>query len=121
MEISICKSFTFEASHQLPWHPGKCKKLHGHSYKLDIEVSNRNFLDSNGIVLDFDDLTRWVQTHVIDLFDHTHLNDIIENPTAENIALTVYNKLAFVEQHHKINSITLWETAKSKVTLRPSG
>ena len=47
-------TFTFEAAHRLAWHPGKCRNLHGHSYRLDVTVAGP--LDANGVVLDFDSL-----------------------------------------------------------------
>ena len=53
-------TFTFEAAHRLAWHPGKCRNLHGHSYRLDVSVEGP--LDANGVVLDFDTLQDVVRT-----------------------------------------------------------
>jgi len=36
MRTLVTRSFTFEAAHQLPWHPGKCRDLHGHGYRLEV-------------------------------------------------------------------------------------
>ena len=81
-------TFTFEAAHRLAWHPGKCRNLHGHSYRLDVSVEGP--LDANGVVLDFDTLQDVVRTEVIDVWDHRDLNEVLENPTAENIAVWIF-------------------------------
>lgn len=92
MHTSITKSFRFDASHQLDWHPGACANLHGHGYCLDVTVGGEP--DSNGIVIDFEEIDQIVTSEVIEALDHTHLNDVIENPTAELIAAWVWGKLA---------------------------
>jgi 6-pyruvoyltetrahydropterin/6-carboxytetrahydropterin synthase len=62
----------FEASHVLPKHPGKCSKLHGHSWKLTVSVMGK--VDSrSGFVMDFFELKKIVQEEIIDLVDHAHL------------------------------------------------
>ena len=53
-------TFAFEAAHHLAWHPGRCRNLHGHSYRLDVSVEGP--LDANGVVLDFDTLKDVVRT-----------------------------------------------------------
>lgn len=92
MHTSITKSFRFDASHQLDWHAGACANLHGHGYRIDVTVSGDP--DSNGIVIDFDEIDRIVTSEVIELVDHSHLNDLIENPTAELIAAWAWERLA---------------------------
>lgn len=92
MHTSITKSFRFDASHQLDWHTGACANLHGHGYRIDVTV--RGELDTNGIVIDFDEIDRIVTSEVIAALDHTHLNDLIENPTAELIAAWAWERLA---------------------------
>lgn len=93
-QTRVTRSFTFEASHVLPWHPGKCSGLHGHGYRLDVTVAGTP--DENGVVIDFDDLAEIVQKHVIATLDHAHLNDVIESPTAERIAEHVWDVLSGV-------------------------
>lgn len=106
MFCTIRKRYTFEASHQLPWHQGKCQRLHGHSYKL--EVFARASLNDNGIVMDFDDISALVSEHVIKAFDHQHLNDFLDNPTAENIVSHIL--LVLREQDQRIFKARLYET-----------
>lgn len=91
MRTSITRSFRFEASHQLEWHKGKCSRLHGHGYRLEVTIEGD--LDSNGVVVDFDEVGRLVDREVIDVLDHSHLNEILENPTAENIARWSFDRL----------------------------
>ena len=69
---------SFDASHIIPGHPGKCKNLHGHSYKVEVFIIG-NQLDDNGILqgADFIDLKNALRT-IVDKYDHKHLNDIIE-------------------------------------------
>ena len=74
-------TFSFEAAHRLPWHPGKCRNLHGHSYRLDVSVEGP--LDANGVVLDFDVAPGRGAGSVIDVWDHRDLNQVLDNPTAE--------------------------------------
>jgi 6-pyruvoyltetrahydropterin/6-carboxytetrahydropterin synthase len=106
-------SFTFEAAHRLPWHPGKCAGLHGHSYRLDVTVAGP--LDDNGIVMDFDDLHAVVHGQVIDQWDHSDLNLILDNPTAELLANRAWELLA--EAGIPLIGIRLWETPQSWVEL----
>lgn len=72
MNISISKRFTFEASHVLPKHPGKCSRLHGHSWVLTVTVMGP--IDpETGLVMDFGELKDVVQRMIIDKVDHQHL------------------------------------------------
>lgn len=68
----IGKRFTFEASHVLPKHPGKCSRIHGHSWVLWVEVEGPVDTDT-GFVVDYGELKRVVETHLINLVDHQHL------------------------------------------------
>ncbi len=90
-KIDLIREFNFEASHSLPWHQGKCKNLHGHTYRLFVTISQE--LNENGVVMEFYDLKTLVNREVIDHLDHKHLNDLLDNPTAENIALWVWDRL----------------------------
>ena len=72
--IRITKKFDFEAGHALFGYDGKCKNLHGHSYKLYVTVIgepiNNPHNVKNGMVIDFGDLKRIVQEQIIEAFDH---------------------------------------------------
>ena len=72
--IRITKQFTFEAGHALYGYDGKCKNLHGHSYKLFVTVIGSPISDPKnvkyGMVLDFGDLKKIVNEEIVDVFDH---------------------------------------------------
>jgi queuosine biosynthesis protein QueD len=110
---SVTRRFSFEASHQLPWHHGKCANLHGHSYQLDVTVTGN--LTRDGIVVDFADLKATVKKHVLDDYDHAHLNDFLPNPTAELIAADIANRLFKVGL--KMTKVTVHETAACSATV----
>lgn len=87
----ISKRFTFEASHILPNHPGKCGRLHGHSYKVTVFVEGP-VNTHTGFVRDYAELKAASQP-VIDLLDHHHLNCFIRYPSAENIATFIAHQI----------------------------
>lgn len=111
----VTRSFRFEAAHQLPWHPGRCRNLHGHGYRLEVTVEGA--LDANGVVLDFDDLKAVVQREVVDRYDHAFLNDLIDNPTAELVAADAWKRLEAAGLAPA--RIRLWETPNSSVEILP--
>ena len=111
----VTRTFSFEAAHRLDWHPGKCRNLHGHSYRLDVSVEGA--LDANGVVLDFDTLQDVVQSQVIDEWDHRDLNEVLDNPTAELLAHRAWELLAAAGLD--LAALRLWETADSWVDLAP--
>lgn len=113
MRTRVTRSFRFEAAHQLPWHPGVCRNLHGHSYRLEVTVAGP--LDERGVVVDFDELAALVQTEVIDQFDHRFLNDVLDNPTAELIAADIWRRLDAAGLD--LARIALWETPDSVAEL----
>jgi 6-pyruvoyltetrahydropterin/6-carboxytetrahydropterin synthase len=93
--VWLLKTFTFESAHFLPNVPEehKCKRLHGHSFKATVTIQGP--LDPRfGWVMDYGDIKKMVDPF-IDALDHRLLNDIpgLENPTSENIALWLWNKL----------------------------
>lgn len=72
--IRITKQFSFETGHALYGYDGKCKNVHGHSYKLFVTVIGNPIQDSSnvkfGMVIDFSDLKKIVKTEIVDVFDH---------------------------------------------------
>lgn len=72
--IRITKQFSFETGHALYGYDGKCKNVHGHSYKLSVTVSGKPIKDNTnvkfGMVIDFSDLKKIVKEEIVDLFDH---------------------------------------------------
>ena len=72
--IRITKQFTFETGHALYGYDGKCKNVHGHSYKLSVTVIGKPITDVRnvkyGMVIDFGDLKKIVKEEIVDIFDH---------------------------------------------------
>lgn len=73
-KIRITKQFSFETGHALYGYDGKCKNVHGHSYKLSVTVIGTPITDTTnvkyGMVIDFSDLKKIVREEIVDLFDH---------------------------------------------------
>ena len=111
MTTSVTRTFRFEAAHQLPWHAGKCRRLHGHSYRLEVTVSGP--VGPQGIVVDFADVAGVVERDVVARYDHCYLNDLMENPTAELLAHQVWKTLEAAGL--AVSRIRLWETEESSV------
>jgi len=116
--VQIRKSFTFEAAHVLPHHPGKCARLHGHSYRLDVALDGplQSSGPATGMVEDFEVVSRVVKAAVIDELDHRSLNELMDNPTAENIVVWVWDRLA--SELPRLTELTLWETRKACVVMK---
>ncbi len=87
MKIRITKHFDFEAAHALHGYDGKCKNIHGHSYQLYVTIIGTPINDKNhpknGMVLDFGDLKKIVNTEIVDIFDHS----IVLNKNSEHLEL----------------------------------
>lgn len=111
--VRICREYDFDAAHRLEWHPGACRRLHGHTYTLELSVAGQ--LDERGVVMDFAELDQVVRSQVLDKVDHQYLNDLIENPTAERVARWMWDRLA--EAGLTPAELRLWETRRSSVHL----
>ncbi len=74
-KVRITKQFKFETGHALYGYDGKCKNVHGHSYKLSVTVIgspiNETSNVKNGMVIDFGDLKKIVNEEIVDLWDHS--------------------------------------------------
>ncbi|MFD2915254.1 6-pyruvoyl trahydropterin synthase family protein [Psychroserpens luteus] len=72
--IRITKLFSFETGHALYGYDGKCKNVHGHSYRLNVTVIGKPITDNTnvkfGMVIDFTDLKKIVKEEIVDVFDH---------------------------------------------------
>ena len=131
MEISVCRIAHFNAAHRL-YNPnwsedknqtifGKCNNpnFHGHNYKLEVWVTGPIDPDT-GYVIDLGELKAIIKKEVEDQFDHKNLNeDTIEfkslNPTAENIAVVIWNRLRKVLKDNLKLRIKLFETERNIV------
>ena len=109
------KEFTFDAAHRLDRYRGKCEALHGHTYRLAVTLEGHR--DDDDMVFDFTELKKLVTAKVLDRLDHAYLNDIMDQPTAENIALWVWDELdgEVNRPNCKLHTVQVWETATSSV------
>ncbi|MFA6423569.1 MAG: 6-carboxytetrahydropterin synthase QueD [Patescibacteria group bacterium] len=109
----VTKSFYFESAHKLEDYDGKCKNLHGHSYRLEVTIEGK--VNENGMVMDFSKLKKIVNEQIIDKLDHSYSNDIIKIPTAENTLIYIWSKL---KTKLPLYELKLWETRDSYATYR---
>ncbi len=137
-KIRLSKIFDFEMAHALWNYDGKCKNIHGHTFKLEVTVIGEPINDpespKNGMVIDFGDIKQIIKTNIIDKYDH-HLVINANSPhnkldyesvgfelvTRKNYQPTSENLLVeFVEviknnlpSNVKLLSVKLWETKSS--------
>jgi len=107
----------FAAAHTLRNYQGACSRMHGHNWKLEVDVSSQE-LDEAGMVLDFKKIKQAAKT-LVDKLDHQYLNEIEPfdkiNPTAENIARFFYQGLTKIldDSRVRIAAVTIWETERA--------
>ncbi|MBW7476974.1 6-carboxytetrahydropterin synthase QueD [Paenibacillus oenotherae] len=117
--VLVSKEFTFDSAHHLHLYEGKCKSLHGHTYKLQTILSGK--MDARGLTIDFADMKRLAKERIIDKLDHRYLNEVLPpmNTTAENMVVWMYEQLdcALREEglhpNIRLEEIRLWETPTS--------
>lgn len=138
-KIRLTKSFSFETGHALYGYDGKCKNIHGHSYKLYVTVIGEPISDSSqvkyGMVIDFGDLKKIVKEEIVDVFDHAtvfnkntpHYELAMElktrghnvllvdyQPTSEMMVIDFAEKIQrLLPQQIKLHSLKLQETETS--------
>lgn len=137
--IRITKQFSFETGHALYGYDGKCKNVHGHSYKLSVTVIGKPISDNTnvkfGMVIDFSDLKKIVKEEIVNVFDHAtvfnkntphvelakELQDRGHNvllvdyqPTSEMMVIDFSKKISKrLPEHIKLHSLKLQETDSS--------
>ena len=120
-EISV--EMDFDAAHALRGYQGKCEKLHGHRFKV-VAVVKGSKLNEIGLAYDFTLLKKHLG-EIMAKYDHTNLNEVAPfsriNPSSENIAATVYQKLKkkLTGAPVSLDSIEVWESPQSRVVYRP--
>lgn len=112
--VTVSQEFEFHAAHLLEWHSGKCKNLHGHSYRVQVDVQGA--LDQRGIVIDFDELSEVLWREILEPLDHSLLNDHLDNPTAERLGIYILRKADALNL--KLSEVRVWETSKSLAVVR---
>ena len=87
----VSRTFSFDSAHYLSDYYGKCERMHGHTYKLEVTLEGK--VQPNGLVIDFVVLKRLVKKYVLNKLDHQVLNDIVENPSAERMVIWIWDQL----------------------------
>lgn len=109
----------FASAHTLTGYPGACSRMHGHNWKVEMEVQARQ-LDDIGMGMDFKAI-KLATRQVTDALDHRYLNEIPPfdkvNPTAENIAAYIYRAVGrkLNNERVRVSAVTLWETERACV------
>jgi len=117
-QVRLAKRFHFEAAHRLPNMPvgHKCRRLHGHSFTVDIICEGPPHPET-GMLVDFAGIKKAFQPYY-DVLDHNYLNEVegLENPTVENLAVWIWNKLK--HELPQLAVVTVHETLTSQCEYR---
>ena len=114
MRVKLVKAFDFEAAHWLPTFPEghKCRRMHGHSFKVEVTVEG-DVPEEQGFLVDYGDIKQAIEP-LRDALDHRLLNEIegLENPTSEGLARWIWVRL------HKalplLSEVVVHETCTSR-------
>jgi len=107
----------FSSAHSLRGYKGKCEELHGHNWKVGVQIGSET-LDNLGMVIDFKVLKQELH-EIIQRLDHKHLNDIPPfdalNPSSENIAFYIFQELkkSLTRERVIVAKVTVWESDDS--------
>ena len=116
-EIKVKSNFS--SAHNLRNYRGKCEHLHGHNWVVEAIFQYKK-LDKDGLAIDFRDAKR-VLKNILEELDHSYLNELKDfkatNPTSENIAKIIYDKIK--RSITEIKSISVWENESSCATYLP--
>ena len=100
----------FSAAHYLREYKGKCEKVHGHTFQIEVEIAVKE-LDAAGIGVDFTEIKKRLATI---LPDHTLLNDVfLFNPSAENLSRHLFQEL---KKFYPVKAVTVWESEDASAT-----
>lgn len=91
--VLVSKEFTFDAAHHLHAYEGKCKNLHGHTYKVIVGISG--YVNEIGLTLDFGEIKTIWKERIEPYLDHRYLNETLPpmNTTAENMVVWIYDQM----------------------------
>lgn len=102
----------FDAAHRLPNYEGKCKNLHGHTWKVVVDIEGcKN--PKTEMIIDFNKLKK-----TIDKYDHAYLNDFIENPTAENLAEIIADDIKKLDNTFSLIRVKVYESDTNYIEVR---
>ena len=112
MKIKLIRSFS--AAHRLPHYDGPCHHLHGHTWKVVFVMDGP--IQQDGMVCDFKVIKKILDAN---LPDHQFLNDLVENPTAENLVAYLFDKIApqLAAKGLTLKSVELWESENAAAIL----
>jgi 6-pyruvoyltetrahydropterin/6-carboxytetrahydropterin synthase len=113
MDLSV--EFHFCSAHRLPFYNGPCFRMHGHNYRLQVTLSGMPN-PKDGMIRDFEEVRKMVWELVLNQCDHHTLNDFMENPTAENLTLWMWERLKAAMP--ELKELRLWETPEYCVAYR---
>lgn len=135
--VTVTKTIKFDAAHVLTNHEGLCKNLHGHTYRVDVSVTQAEG-DASDMVIDFKDLKRIASEVICERFDHAFVYNtesegereiaaVVERygmrtvaisfrSTAENLAKLFYGELK--ARIPGLSAVKVWETADSSAECR---
>jgi len=112
----------FSAAHNLREYKGKCERLHGHNWRVDLRLAGDR-LDAEGLLLDFTEAKR-ILREILDPLDHRYLNEVPPfdrlQPSSENIARTIAEAVAErFPAGVRVVSVTAWESDRCAATYSP--
>lgn len=124
MKAKVGKQFSFHAAHQLPNHDGACRRLHGHTYTVEVQahghISTTAGDPKEGMVLDFSEIKKVYRENIEPLVEHQNLNEtlagVVPVTTAENLACWMYK--VFHDYLPEVTGIRVWETPTSWVEVK---
>ena len=113
---------TFAAAHNLRHYEGECENLHGHNWRVEVQLAGEK-LDELGMLMDFRDLKATLGD-VVQTLDHTYLNDIPPfdrvNPTTENLCRHIAEELGpKLPRHIAIRRVSCWESERCGASFIP--
>ena len=100
--MKIAKEFNWEMGHRLPEHFGKCKNIHGHSYKMMVELDGD--LDKNGMVMDYYDLKKIINP-IVESLDHAFMVNENDKPVLKFLE-EIKSKKVIVQFESTVENIT---------------
>jgi 6-pyruvoyltetrahydropterin/6-carboxytetrahydropterin synthase len=114
----LIRKFKFDAAHNLVKYHGKCERLHGHTYKLVVKLEGEP--GEEDLIMDFSELKNIVESRVLQQLDHSYINDFIKQPSAENIARWIWDKLydALNTENCRLYEVEVWETENCGISYR---
>jgi 6-pyruvoyltetrahydropterin/6-carboxytetrahydropterin synthase len=119
--FEICIEHTFAAGHALRNYRGKCERVHGHNYRVQVGMEGPE-LDQTGLLYDFTELKKQLRA-TSEYLDHQFLNELEPfdqiNPSAENIAKFIYEQLQKELKSGSIAYVRVWETDTACAVYRP--